>query len=278
MRKISEYLFNYESDYLYWHLVLEYQKKYMFEAYSFVKEICNLAPKIIDIINKNLDKKKLEIDDLNASFFKKLILTIDTESDLPMVGADADLRKSDKNTAYVTLFINPNEMDEEELRSTIEHELVHIYQNTHALEHGKSIQQSIDKRGYDTYTDFTGNICEIRLKELLYYFDPDEISARIQGIISKVKPGELSNPKKVWDIVKDNETYKHMKFIYDIRNQLNIWIPGLAEWYRGMFPKWKSLTAEQIEKKIIDYVTKNWRIFINKLSKACVGKSERTIK
>lgn len=50
---VSKISSDFENEELYWHLVLEYDKKYSFEAYSFVKEICRLSPKIIGKTKSN---------------------------------------------------------------------------------------------------------------------------------------------------------------------------------------------------------------------------------
>ena len=61
---------DFTNEEFYWHLVLEYNKKYLFEAYSFVQEICGLSPKIIKKIQNNINKDKIIYKTTNDSFFK----------------------------------------------------------------------------------------------------------------------------------------------------------------------------------------------------------------
>lgn len=270
----------YENDEFYWHLVLDFSKRYINEAYSFVQEICALSPKIIKKIQNNLDKSLIEFTKLKASFFRELEIEIINKKDLSIVvNGDADIDKSTKENLYITLELNKNDYDKGELKDTIEHELVHLYQNFHHLKNNKSLRQTLDKRFYDNYTDIE-NLSDPKdqLKLIIYLFDPDECTEKIQGMLAKIDGRKLTNPRKVFDIVSKEAYYKNMKYYYDNVDDLENTIPGLANYYRDIFPKWKSLTRDQIISKLQKYIKKNWKSFQIKLSKACVGKCERRIK
>lgn len=270
----------YEDEELYWHLVLEYSKKYVNESYSFVQEICKLSPAIVKKIISNIDEDEIEFDDLHASFFNVLKIKLIHKDDISeIVNGDADIDKSTKETALMTLDINKNDYDEDELMDTIEHELVHIYQTINHQKNKKSLRASLDKRFYDDYTDIEDiDDPKDHLKFIIYLFDKDECSAKIQGMLAKFSGRQLTNPRKVFNKVSKEGYYEHMKYYYDNVDSLETIIPGLANYYRDIFPKWKSLTREQILKKLHTYITKNWNRFLQKLSKACVGKCEKFMK
>lgn len=278
MSKIPSNTF--ENEEFYWHLILEYSRKYIFESYSFVQEICKLSPKIIQKIQNNLDKNRIEFKKLNASFFKTLTIDLVQNNKLhQIVNGDGDIDSSDKENIFIEIEFNKNDFDKFELKDTIEHELVHLYQNYHHIKNNKSLRQQIDKRFYDSYTDIEDLSNPIdKLKFIIYLFDPDECTSKIQGMLAKIDGRKLSNPKKVFELVSQEGYYKEMKKYYEAKDKLEEIIPGLPECYRIIFPKWKSLTREQILRKLEKYIYKNWKIFLNKLSKACVGKSIRKIK
>lgn len=143
----------YENYELYWHLVLEYSRKFINESYSFVQEICDLSPKIIKKIKDNIDKNIINFTDLNASFFNKLELEVQHREDLSkIVNGETDIDYSTKEEIYLQIELNKNDYDDEELKDTIEHELVHLYQTIHHKKNNKSLRASLDKRFYDNYT------------------------------------------------------------------------------------------------------------------------------
>lgn len=270
----------YENYELYWHLVLEYSRKFINESYSFVQEICDLSPKIIKKIKDNIDKNIINFTDLNASFFNKLELEVQHREDLSkIVNGEADIDYSTKEEIYLQIELNKNDYDDEELKDTIEHELVHLYQTIHHKKNNKSLRASLDKRFYDNYTSIEDiDDPEDHLKFIIYLFDPDECTAKIQGMLAKIDNKKLTNPRKVFDAVSKEAYYEQMKYYHDNIDSLELIIPGLSSYYRDIFPKWKSLTRKQIINKLKKYIDKNWNTFLKKLSKACVGKCERKMK
>lgn len=267
----------FKNEEFYWHLVLEYNKKYLFEAYSFVQEICQLSPKIIKKILTNLDKNEIVFKKLNASFFKTLtIKLVQNNNSKDVVDGESDIDTSNKENIYLILEFNKYDYLKEELKDTIEHELVHLYQNFHHLKNNKSLRKQIDKRFYDNYSDIEDLSNPVdKLKFIIYLFDPDECTPKIQGMLAKIDGRKLSNPHKTFDIVSQEAYYKQMKKYHESRKNLEGIIPMLPECYRLIFPKWESLTREQILGKLEKYIDKNWNNFLTKLSKACVGKSKR---
>lgn len=269
----------YEEHELYWHLVLEYSRKFINESYSFVQEICKLSPKIIKRIQET-DESAISFDDLNASFFKELIITIENNDKMSIVvNGEADIDNSTKEKMYLSIEFNKNDYDELELKDTIEHELVHLYQTFHHKKNNKSLRASLDKRFYDNYTDIEDlNDPKDELKLIIYLFDPDECTAKIQGMLAKIDGRKLSNPRRAFEIMSKESYYVKMNYYHKNVDFLEDMIPGLANYYREIFPKWKSLTREQIIRKLRNYINKNWFIFVKNLSKACVGKCERRMR
>lgn len=269
----------YEEHELYWHLVLEYSRKFINEAYSFVQEICNLSPKITKGIQET-NESIVSFDNLNASFFKKLEVTIKNNDEMSIVvNGEADIDNSTREEAYLRIELNKDDYDKEELRDTIEHELVHLYQTFHHKKNSKSLRASLNKRFYDNYTNIEDlNNAKDELKLIIYLFDPDECTAKIQGMLAKIDGRKLTNPQRVFEIVSKESYYVKMNYYYKNIDFLEEMIPGLANCYRDIFPKWKSLTREQIIRKLRNYINKNWMIFVKKLSKACVGKCEQRMR
>lgn len=271
----------YENDELHWHLVLEYSKGNINVLYSFVKEICNLSPKIIKEIQVNIDKDIITFSNLNASFFKKLEVEVQNRDDMSgIVNGEADIDNSTKEVKYLLIELNKNDYDEAELKDTIEHELVHIYQTIHRQRKKKSLiaaRAASDKRFYDGYTNIEDlDNPEDRLKLIIYLFDPDECTSKIQDMLAKIDGRKLATLRQAFDIVSKEEHYQQMKYYYD---NLEDFISGLADcYYRDIFPKWESLTKDQIISKLRKYIDKNWKTFLRNLSKACAEKSNRKIK
>lgn len=270
----------YEYDELYWHLLIEFKLTYptLCESYSFASEIYKVSEKILDIILKNLDKDKVEITDIKASFFNKLTIYLKQSK---FLNGYTLADKQTKENVYITLELNKtSKPDKIDLLGTLEHELLHAYEGHHILAHNKSITKTYTKGGYNKIVDLYNNKNpdEELAKYMLYIFNPHEIRAYIHQTLTEIMTKKPNNAIEAWNLVSKTEYHQSLVIFYSNKDNIVKYLKDnhkidICKGYREVYDN-KDITDTQIKHKIIAYIDKGWKTYVNKMSKACVGRFE----
>ena len=263
------------QDELYLHLAIEYNLKYLNESRSIPKGLENVANLVIDKLkNNNLKSLNLKIA-TNEDFCRNLIIYIKFKTTGNSEG-ETKLENCNKDNAEFGLILNKTNIDWIDIKSTIMHELMHIYQNYKCLLNNKSLITAFNKKGYDKYSDFE-DISKDKdfIKSIFYYIDKDEIPAFIQQYITLLEKENPQCASDAFDIISKTEYYVLLKGLYDNADNLDKIFPDIENIYKDIFRDCQ-LTKSQILSKLSKVIKKSYKRFLTKISKACIEKNSFT--
>ena len=274
MISLAQYIEEYYNSELYQHLEIEFNLMTLNEGFGFSKEVHRVSKKIIEQIEKNIEKSSIKISDINCSFFKTIEITL-INKNVDKSEGESYIKKCSKENVYFGIIFNKKHYDYLELLSTIEHEVLHIYQNYNLLNKSTTLIKRLDKDNYRSYNDFKNVSSSLDIMKLvLYYTNKYEISAFIQQDLAILKKENPQNAKATYEIIKKTEYYNLLKMLNEFKENFSEYLEDFDELYKQIVTNDRNLTKEQIKKKLKKRIDEAWKYYIVKISKSCTEFSE----
>lgn len=185
------------------------RKRKLFESYG----IFNGCEKIADTILSCVKQSKSTVEVKNCHFIKKIKLFL--SGNILSAGYDSANSKVDENGKFdpLIIYINPDNVNNEQLKQLLMHELTHAYQDYNLRGKGLSLAGEHSKYGYRKFAPSVAEeypVLKKKISWLLYYFDNFERSGYIAQIY-----GELKNCDTVFHTINDIVSYIEKTDVYD---------------------------------------------------------------